>query len=77
MTQEQTFSDDLKSLAKSNSTLKSSAFKALNSFIDRDKMLRVGGRLTNSTLSYSEKHPLVLPKDHHVTELFIEEMHKA
>ena len=36
---------------------------ALNPFLDNQGILRVGGRLKNSNLTFSEKHPLILPKE--------------
>ena len=36
-----------------------------------DGVLRVGGRLRNSQLSASTKHPILLPSNHHVTDLLI------
>ena len=40
-----------------------------------DGILRVGGRLRNSCLSISAKHPMVLPSNHHVTDLLILSRH--
>lgn len=37
--------------------------------------MRVGGRLKNSLLTFSEKHPVILPSKHHFTRLFIENCH--
>lgn len=48
---------------------------SLNPFLDDEQMLRVGGRLENSNLSYEKKHPLILPKDHHLTKLLIRQTH--
>lgn len=39
-------------------------------------LLRVGGRLVNSSLNYSAKHPFVLPHAHHFTNLLIDYYHK-
>lgn len=36
-----------------------------------DGMIKVGGRLSHSSCTHSFKHPLILPKDHHVTKLII------
>ena len=47
----------------------------LNPFIDTDGVLRVGGRLRNSNLSFSEKHPILLPSDHHFTSLILNYSH--
>ena len=40
-----------------------------------DGILRVGGRLRNSCLSISAKHPMLLPSNHHVTYLLILSRH--
>ncbi|XP_057329854.1 uncharacterized protein LOC130670463 [Microplitis mediator] len=47
----------------------------LNPFIDKEGLLRVGGRLQNSSLDYSEKHQIILPKSHHITSLIIRREH--
>ena len=39
-------------------------------------ILRVGGRLQNSSLSDSAKHPIILPSNHHVTKLIILDIHE-
>jgi len=40
---------------------KSSPLSSLNPFMDSSNMIRVGGRLDHSALSYEQKHPMVLP----------------
>ena len=47
----------------------------LNPFIDNQGILRVGGRLAHSELSYNQKHPILLPSKHYVTRLVIREEH--
>jgi hypothetical protein len=49
---------------------------SLSPFIDDTGLLRVGGRLKNAPLKYDQKHPLLLPKNHSVTNLLIESIHK-
>ena len=41
----------------------------------KDGILRVGGRLDNAPLEFSVRHPIILPSDHHVTRLVIEDYH--
>ena len=43
-------------------------------FLDEHGVLRAGGRLQHSELSYGAKHPVLLGK-HHLTELLLEKMH--
>ncbi|XP_076383731.1 uncharacterized protein LOC143260976 [Megalopta genalis] len=54
---------------------KGSRILNLNPFLDQDKLLRVGGRLRHAPLSYCQKHPLLLPHRHHITNLIIESEH--
>ncbi|XP_063968310.1 uncharacterized protein LOC129267694 [Lytechinus pictus] len=52
-----------------------SRFHRLDPFVDSDGILRVGGRLTCAAGSYESKHPVILPKNHHITELIIRHCH--
>jgi len=52
----------------------SSLFR-LDPFLDEKGMLRVGGRLQKATLAYEVKHPIVVPKKSHITELLIRQYH--
>ncbi|XP_048270106.1 uncharacterized protein LOC125386964 [Bombus terrestris] len=46
----------------------------LNPFLDKDEILRVGGRLSHSPMPFTQKHPIILPKSS-VTALIIEHEH--
>ena len=48
----------------------------LDPFIDDQGLIRVGGRLGNSTLPFAVKHPIILPRCSHVTELIIDHFHE-
>lgn len=50
-------------------------FRKLAPFIDEAGILRVGGRLRKSALSFDAKHPILLPKDCRLTDLIIEQFH--
>jgi hypothetical protein len=55
---------------------KTNRLSALNPFINLTPgIIRVGGRLAQSELRYEEKHPAVLPQEHHITNLIIREAH--
>ncbi|XP_054707113.1 uncharacterized protein LOC129216917 [Uloborus diversus] len=47
----------------------------LTPFYDDSGIIRVGGRLKNSMLSESQKHPILLPKTDHVVNLIIADYH--
>ncbi|XP_075153596.1 uncharacterized protein LOC142227128 [Haematobia irritans] len=49
----------------------------LNPFIDGEGLIRVGGRLANATsLSFNEKHPIILPYESQFSRLLITFIHK-
>ncbi|XP_033212405.1 uncharacterized protein LOC117169999 [Belonocnema kinseyi] len=47
---------------------------SLNPFLDKG-ILKVGGRLFHSELTPDEKHPMLLPRNHHITSLIIRHEH--
>ena len=49
----------------------------LRPFLDGEGMLRVGGRVQNSSLDYQSKNQLLLPSKHHVTKLLIVGIHES
>lgn len=49
----------------------------MNPFLDETCLIRVGGRLQTSTLSYAQRHPILLPSRHHMTDCIIREVHEA
>lgn len=54
---------------------KISPIRRLDPFIDENGILRVGGRIRYADLPFHEKHPLILPKKGHITELVIRHHH--
>ena len=52
----------------------SSLFR-LDPFLDDQGLLRIGGRLDKASMAYELKHPVIIPKSSHVTELLIRQYH--
>lgn len=50
-------------------------YAMLDPFVDSEGLVRVGGRLKNSALPGNAKHPILLPKNHHVVVLIINYFH--
>ncbi|XP_060831683.1 uncharacterized protein LOC132915932 [Bombus pascuorum] len=69
------FADDIRQLQINQKSTLKGKLQRLNPFLDKDGMLRVGGRLSHSTLPFSQKHPIILPKST-VTTLIIEHEHR-
>ncbi|UYV71729.1 hypothetical protein LAZ67_9000140, partial [Cordylochernes scorpioides] len=64
-------------LLKSNKQLPlSNKLTSLNPFLDTQGLLRVGGRLKYSYLNENQNFPLLLPKNHHITNLIIDDIHR-
>ena len=55
---------------------KASSLYQVDLFLDVNGILRVGGRIRRSSLSYGGKHPIILPGKGHVTELIICHHHR-
>lgn len=73
--QQSAFPEELRCLKLRKPLSSSSKILSLNPFVDSTGVLRVGGRLRNALLSENQKHPMILPKKHHVTDLVIKYFH--
>ncbi|GFQ85270.1 uncharacterized protein TNCT_326001 [Trichonephila clavata] len=69
------FKEEIDALAKGGCISKKGKLFSLNPFLDGNQILRVGGRLQNSDLTYSQKHPAILPADHLLTKLIMINIH--
>lgn len=60
-----------------NSTVKqhSSLYK-LDPFLDEHQTIRVGGRLRKATIDYDVKFPVIVPKNSHIAQLLISQLHE-
>ena len=77
LVQQEEFAVELKKLLRNKPIPESSQLKSLDTFLDLEsKIIRVGGRLDNSSLSYAEKHPMLLPAKHHLTVLLFRDAHE-
>lgn len=67
--------DEIKSIRAQKAIGLKSSIRNLDPFLDRDGILRVGGRLQQSSFSESEKFPIILPSKHHFTTILIRHEH--
>ena len=76
--QEEAFSDEIKALIQKIEVQKSKSTELhkLNPFMDSQDILRVGGRFTQAALHPHVKHPAILPKGHHVSQLWTKHYHE-
>ena len=72
-----TFPTDRRALAKGDRLPPSSRLLALSPFLDTEGLLRVGGRLTNSALSRSQQHPIILDSQDILAKKYFQHLHLA
>ena len=54
-----------------------STISSLEPFRDSDGIIRMGGRLLNAPIMEHTKHPIILPRDHHVSTLIVRHAHEC
>ncbi len=73
--QRQAFADELDTLSKRRLQVKSSSsIRKLDPVLDCG-LLRVGGRLSEACMPMESKHPIILPKNHHISTLILRQTH--
>ena len=73
--QQISYEQELKDLLEFQEVSTTSSLKTLHPFIDDKGILRVGGRLQQSTLSYHVIHQIILPPRHYFTKLLVHSEH--
>jgi hypothetical protein len=73
MVQQISYAQEIKDLTE-HQVATTSSLKTLHPFIDTG-LLRVGGRLQQSTLPYQAIHQMILPASHHFTRLIVSAEH--
>ncbi|GFW60872.1 integrase catalytic domain-containing protein [Trichonephila clavipes] len=69
------FKEEISCIKANKPVVKKNILSALCPFIDKDGLIRVGGRLRNSTLQYGAKHPIILPNQHEICKLIVNMYH--
>ena len=68
--------DSFGNLKVGESVSKQSSLSKLDVYLDEKHIIRVGGRLRQSTQPQEIQHPIVLPKRGHVTQLILRDVHQ-
>lgn len=76
LAQKESFNSELNLLNKNGNLNKKHKLSSLAPFIDTKGIMRVGGRLKNTYLSYEVKHPVLLYSNHPFTKLIFDYKHK-
>ena len=75
MVQGMSYAQELQELRTHQEVFHKSSIISLHPFIDHESLIRVRGRLQQSSLSYGTVHQLILPPNHHLTELIVSAEH--
>ncbi len=74
--QRESYGKEYRRLEKGKELKPNSSIIKLTPFIDsKAKFIRVGGRLGYCNFPTNIKHPILLPSDHHMTELIVQQAH--
>ncbi|XP_067309102.1 uncharacterized protein [Pseudorasbora parva] len=74
--QQEIFQEELKSLNNGEKISNQSTIKNLSPILDEEGLIRVGGRLSNANITKGEKHPLIIPANHHISTLLVKHYHQ-
>lgn len=74
--QRQAYQEEIKLPSKGAWRSSQSKLYQLDAFLDQDGILKVGGRLKNASLPTLQKHPVIIPNDHHITKIIISRNHE-
>ena len=75
LVQQISYALEIKNLMEQQDMSSSSSLKTLHPFIEKDCLLKEGGRLQQSTLPYQTMHMTILPAKHHFTKLVVSAEH--
>ncbi|XP_075157657.1 uncharacterized protein LOC142230924 [Haematobia irritans] len=78
ITQRHHFGEEYSQLSKKLQVASTSSLLTLNPFLDTSGIMRSNGRLTKSpTLTFGERHPILIPHDCRLSRLLVEHTHKS
>ena len=69
------YAHEIRNLMEQQGVSASISLKTLQTFIDKPRFLRLGGRLKKSTLHYQKVHQMILPSNHHFIKLVVSAEH--
>ena len=74
--QEESFAEEIKTITSERRIKKSSKLLPLNPIMDKNGIVRVGGRIKNANLPYDAQHPIILKPSHPLTNKLIMAFHQ-
>nr|XP_014095547.2 uncharacterized protein LOC106621290 [Bactrocera oleae] len=74
--QEEHFANEIRQLTSSSGLSSSSRIIPLNPFLDKNQILRVGGRIQQAELGHDQRFPIILPKSTPLVKLLLNQAHE-
>lgn len=75
LTQASSFHKEIKALKEKKPLPGKNKLLNLNPFLDKDGILRIGGRLKEAMIDFESKHQIIIPKESYVASLIINDAH--
>jgi hypothetical protein len=73
--QQAAYTQELQELAEQQEVAKTSYLKLLHPIIDKQGVMRVGGRLQQANVPFQTMHQVILPHNRHFTKLLVSSEH--
>lgn len=74
--QREIYSKEFACLTAGKNISKDSPLRKQNPYMDKEGLLRIGGRLNHAALNTGEKFPLVIPGRSHIATLLVRHFHE-
>ena len=74
--QQSCFQNEISRLLEGKCVSRKSNILKLDPFLDDHEIIRIGGRISQSRMNFKLKHPILLPKNGHITSVIIDFYHK-
>ncbi|KAG1697676.1 hypothetical protein GQR58_005904 [Nymphon striatum] len=74
--QKETYPEVFGQLNRNKRLLENHKICKLSPFLDKDNLLRVGGRIKNADLPFDHKHPILIPANHDISKRIIQYFHQ-
>ena len=75
LAQKTVYDEEYNCLSNAQPISNKSSLKTLNPFLDSDGIMRVNGRLSQSSLPYNERFPKILPGNSRLCQLYLTNLH--
>lgn len=76
LVQNEVYATEYECIKQGQQVVRKSPLRAIRPILDKDNVMRVGGRLSNADIKDEQKHPVIIPGKHRIAELIADKYHK-